>query len=145
VIPAILAQIGGALLGGVVVGGLCGVGASVLLAGAGLGMGLLVAAVFAVIVGFGVGAGAGVALVGRLLGRAGSPWLAVLGGGLTGAGVALALRYLPPRLPIRLDLFLFPVVAAPLVVAGALIGYYLRRRQVPRDRGEHRPARPARR
>jgi hypothetical protein len=136
VIPAVLAQIGGALLGGVVVGGLCGVGASVLLAGAGLGMGLLVAAVFAAIVGFGVGAGAGVALVGRLLGRAGSPWLAVLGGGLTGAGVALALRYLP----LRLDLFLFPVVAAPLVVAGAVIGYYLRGRPAPRDRGERRPA-----
>jgi hypothetical protein len=135
-IPVVLAQIGGALLGGVVVGGLCGVGASVLLAGAGLGMGLLVAAIIAVIVGFGVGAGAGVALVGRLLGRTGSPWLAVLGGGLTGAGVTLALRFLP----IRLDLFLFPVVAAPLVVTGAVIGYYLRRRPAPRDRGEHRPA-----
>ena len=127
-IPVLLAQIGGALLGGVVVGGLCGVGASVLLAGAGLGMGLLVVAVFAAIVGFGAGAGAGVALVGRLLDRAGSPWLAVLGGGLTGAGVTLALLYPPRRLPIRLDLFLFPVLASPLVVTGDMIGYYLRRR-----------------
>jgi hypothetical protein len=67
-IAAVLAEIGGALLGGAVVGAISGVGAQVLLSGAGLGMGLLVAAIFAVIVGFGAGAGAGAALAGRRLG-----------------------------------------------------------------------------
>jgi hypothetical protein len=60
----------------------------------------------------------------------GSPWLAVLGGVLVGAAAALALRYAY----LGIDLFLWPVAAAPLVVAGAVVGYNLRRRPSPRAR-----------
>ena len=123
-VGAVVAEIGGALLGGVVLGAVAGVGTMLLLSGAGLGMGLLAAAVFAGVLGFGGGAGVGAALVGRWLGQAGSPWLAVVGGVLAGAVALLALRYRP----LGIDLFLFPVVAAPLVVAGAVAGYNLRRR-----------------
>jgi hypothetical protein len=124
----VLAEIGGALLGGVIVGAIAGWGAGALLSGAGLGMGLLTVMIYAVIVGFGVGAGAGAALAGRLLGQTGSPWLAVLGGALAGVVISLALRYLP----LRIDLFSWPIVAAPLVVGCAVVGYNLRR-QPPRD------------
>jgi hypothetical protein len=131
---AVLAEIGGALLGGVVGGALAGAGAWALLSGAGLGMGLLVAAIFAVALGFGAGAGAGAALTGRAAAGAGNPGLAVLGGVLGGAVAALALRYLY----LGIDLLLFPVVAAPLAVAGAVVGYNLRRRPPPRDGGGRR-------
>jgi hypothetical protein len=126
-VVVVLAEIGGALLGGVVVGAICGVGAGTLLSGAGLGMGLLTVMIYGVIVGFGVGAGAGAAVAGRLLGQVGSPWLAMLAGALVGAAAALVLRYAD----LRIDLFAWPVVAAPLAVAGAVVGYNARRRPSP--------------
>jgi hypothetical protein len=130
-VGAILAEIGGAIVGGVVVGAVLGVGSQLLLSVADLGMALLGVGVLATILGIGVGAGAGAALAGRLLGQAGSPWLAVLGGVLGGTGVTYALGYLY----LGIDLFLLPVVAAPLAVGGAVGGYNLRRRPAARGRG----------
>jgi hypothetical protein len=121
---AILAEIGGAIVGGAVLAALFYLGGGILFSGAGLGMGLLTVQILAAILGFGVGAAAGVALAGHLLGQRGSPWLALLGSVLVGVVMALALRYGD----FRIDLFLWPVVAAPLVIAGAVVGYNARRR-----------------
>jgi len=123
-VGALLAESGGALVGAVVVGALLGVGSQVLLSVADLGMALLGIGLLATLLGLGVGAGVGAALAGRWLGQAGRPWLAVVGGVLVGAVVAPALgaRYL------GLDLFLLPVVAAPLAAGGAVVGYNVRRR-----------------
>jgi hypothetical protein len=119
----LLVEFGGALLGGVVGGALGYLGSFFLFGGAGLGMGLLVAQIFGAIVGFGVGAGVGAALAGRALGQAGNLWLALLGGALVGAVAALVLRYAN----LGIGLFLWPVVAAPLVAAGAVAGFNVRR------------------
>jgi hypothetical protein len=84
-------------------------------------MGLLTAMIYGVIVDFGVGAGAGIALAGLV-------------GALGGAAAALALRYLY----LGIDLFAWPVVAAPLAAAGAAIGYTVLRRPSPSDGSERR-------
>jgi hypothetical protein len=121
---AILAEVGGAIVGGIVLAALFYLGGFILFSGAGLGMGLLTVQIFAAILGVGVGAAVGAALAGRLFGQRGSPWLAVLGSVLVGVVAALALRYGN----LRIDPFLWPVVAAPLVIAGAVVGYNARRR-----------------
>lgn len=90
----ILAQLGGAIMGGVALAIVLYFLLGFLLLGAGLGMGLLAIQIFGLVIGFGVGAGLGVGLVGRRQGLDGNLWLAMLAGGLTGAAVILVLRLL---------------------------------------------------
>lgn len=124
-IPAILAEVGGAILGGVVLTPVFGYGLGWLLSGRDLGMALLSLMVFAGTIGFGAGAGVGAALAGRLLGQRGSVWLAVSGGALSSVLVILALRLL--RLNVG-GLFGIFWVAVPIVILAAVGGYNLRRR-----------------
>lgn len=124
-VSAILAEIGGAVLGGVVLAPICGYALGWLLSGADLGMGLLSLMVFAGTVGFGAGAGAGAALAGRLLGQGGSLWLAVGGGAVSSVVVILALRLLRINVGGLLNIFW---VAVPIVILAAVAGYNLRRR-----------------
>jgi hypothetical protein len=72
----VIAEIVGAVVGGVALASIGYFVPYLLLASANWGMGLLSLQVFAAIVGFGVGAGLGVTLAGRQLGRPGFPWLA---------------------------------------------------------------------
>jgi hypothetical protein len=120
----ILAEVGAAILGGLLLAPIFGYGAMFLFSGAGLGMGLLSVAVFAAVIGFGAGGGAGAAIAGRALCQRGSPWLAVLGGGLSGVIVILVLRLLNINVG---GLFGIAGVGVPIVLAVAVLCYNLRR------------------
>ena len=121
---AILAEFGGALLGGVLMALLLAVVVGLLLVPSDLGMGVLTLQVYAGIIGFALGGGVGAALVGRWMRQGGSLWLAMLGGLLSGALVAVGVRALslPVALPPTLG------IAALVALAGAVMGYNLRRR-----------------
>lgn len=121
-LPAILAELGGAILGGLILAPVFYLAVGFAMLGSDLGMGVLSLQVFAAILGFGVGAGVGAALGGRLLGQRGSAWLAVLTSVLGGALVILAMRLLNVR-------GLFGILGVGLLVAPglAIVGYNLRR------------------
>lgn len=119
----ILAEVGAAILGGLALAPLFGYGSMYLFSGAGLGMGLLSVAVFAAVIGFGIGGGAGAAIAGRALKQRGSPWLAVLSGGLSGVVVILFLRLLNINVG---GLGGILVVGVLVVLAAVVIGYNLR-------------------
>jgi hypothetical protein len=119
----ILAEIGAAILGGLVLAPIFGYGAMFLFSGAGLGMGLLSVAVFAAVIGFGIGGGAGAAIAGRALGQRGSAWLAILSGGLSGVVVILFLRLLNINVGGLVGIL---VVGVLVVLAAAVVGYNLR-------------------
>lgn len=122
----LMAQLGGALLGGLVLAPLLALGVSQVLVLMGvaqqLGMGLLSVQVFIAIIGFGAGAGFGAALAGRLLRQPGNMWLAVAGGAVTGVLVILAMRLLNVG---GLGGILW--VGLLLALAAAIGGYNLRR------------------
>ncbi len=119
----VLAQAGGAVVGGVVLAALAYLGVGYALIGSDLGMGVLSLQVFGIIIGFGAGAGLGAALVGRMRGQGGSTWLAVALGALTGVAVILVMRLLNIG-----GLGGILGVGIPLVLAAAIAGYNLRRR-----------------
>ncbi len=122
----VLAQLGGAIIGGLVLAPLLALGVSQVLVLMGLaqqlGMGLLSVQVFMAIIGFGAGAGFGVALVGRLMRQPGNMWLAVAGGAATAALVILVMRLLNIG---GLGGILW--VGLLLALAAAVGGYNLRR------------------
>jgi hypothetical protein len=122
---AILAEVGGAILGGLVLAPILGYGTGFLFQGSGLGMGIVSLMVFAAVIGFGVGGGIGAALAGRAMGERGSLWLAVLLGGLSGVVSILVLRLLNINVGGLLGIL---GVGVPLVLAAAVLGYNLRRR-----------------
>lgn len=124
-VPAIVAEIGGAIVGGVLMVPVFFLVVSLLFQGAGLGMGLLSLQVFAAVIGFGFGAGLGAAIAGRLLGQSGSWWLAALLGAVTGVLVILALRLFNLNSGGLFGIFW---VGAPLALLAAVAGYNLRRR-----------------
>lgn len=120
---AILAEVGGAI-----VGGLGGAVAFYFLAfflfrGADLGLGLLAVQVFGAVIGFGAGAGLGTALAGRLVGQPGSWWMATLAGAGTALVVILVLRLLNVG---GLGGVLFAGI--PLTLIAAVAGYQFGRR-----------------
>lgn len=121
---AILAEVGGALLGGIVLAIALYYVVWLLFRGAGLGMGLLSLQVFGAAIGFGAGAGAGAALAGRLHGQHGNPWLAIAAGAVTGVVVILAVRYLF----VRAGLLGILWIGAPLTLTAAVLAYNVRRR-----------------
>ena len=121
----IIAEVVGAVVGGVILAILGYVVLNLLLAGANLGMVLLALQVFAAILGFGLGAGLGVALAGRLLGQHGQIWLAVAAAILTGGAVILVMRLLNLNLG---GLIGIAGVAIPLVIGAAVLAYNLGRR-----------------
>ncbi|MBC8162527.1 MAG: hypothetical protein H7Z42_15055 [Roseiflexaceae bacterium] len=122
-IVLLLAEVGGALLGGIILALLSALGISLLLADANLGMGLLTAQIYAGILGWGLGAGGGAALAGRLLGQRGNWLLAMIGPVVGGALVALLMRV------FALGTLLTTLgIALALMVVIAVAGYNLRRR-----------------
>ncbi len=125
-IGIILAEIGGALLGGLLLTVAFYFAVGLLLVGTPwgqqLGMGVLTLQIYAAIFGFGIGAGLGVTLAGRLLGQSGSLWLALAGAILGGGLVALVVRLLSLA-----GLFTTLGIAVLAAVALAVLGYNLRR------------------
>lgn len=122
--PAILAELVGAILGGLILAVALYFGIGFALIGSDLGMGVLTLQVYGAILGFGIGAGVGAAIAGRLLGQTGSWWLGALVGMLAGAVMAI----LPRVTSLRLGLFETLGVAAVVAIVGAVVGYNLRRR-----------------
>lgn len=120
---AILTQVAGAIVGGVVLAPLAAILAGLLLSGAGLGMGLLSVQVFAAVAGFGAGAGVGAALAGRAMGQRGTWWLGAALGVVTAAAVILIMRLLQINAG---GLFGILWVGAPLTLIAAVVGYNLR-------------------
>jgi hypothetical protein len=120
---AILAEVGGAIVGGLVIGAAFYFLAFFLFRGADLGMGLLAVQVFGIVLGFGVGAGLGAALAGRLVGQPGSWWMATLAGAATAVIVILILRLFNIG---GLGGVLFAGV--PLTLIAAVAGYQFGRR-----------------
>lgn len=116
----IVAEAGGALLGGLLVSPVIGYGFYFMLSGAGIGMGLLALMIFAAVLGFGLGAGGGAALSGRLLGQPGSLPFAILGGVLSASLVILVVRLLNVG-----GLVGIVGIAVPLSVGAAVAGYHL--------------------
>lgn len=121
----LLAEAGGAIVGGVVLAPLAAVLFGYLFMGAGLGMGLLSVQVFAAVGGFGAGAGIGAALAGRAMGQRGTWWLGVILGLVTAVVVILAIRLLNLNAGGLFGIFW---VGAPLTLIAAVVGYNLRRR-----------------
>lgn len=121
----ILAEVGAAIVGGVIGAPLLAILAGFLFMNAGLGMGLLAVQVFAAVGGFGLGAGLGAALAGRALGQGGTWWLGVALGVATAAAVVLVLRLLNLNVGGLFGIFF---VGAPLTLIAAVAGYNLRRR-----------------
>jgi hypothetical protein len=91
---ALLGQLGGAIVGGLLLALLGYIGIGYALLPLQIGMGLLIIQLWAAVAGFGIGAGIGAGLVGRITGRPGNIWLAALVGGVTGFLVILVLRLL---------------------------------------------------
>lgn len=120
---AIAAEVGGAIVGGLILAPLSAYLVGLLLLSAQLGMGLLSLQVFAAVIGFGVGAGAGAAVAGRLLGQQGRAWPAMLAGGAAGVLVVLVMRLLNVG-----GLLGILGVGAPLVLVAAVLAYNLVRR-----------------
>jgi hypothetical protein len=120
----ILAEVGAAILGGLLLAPIFGYGSMYLFSGAGLGMGLLSVAVFAAVIGFGIGGGAGAAIAGRALKQRGSLWAAMISGGLSGVAVILFLQLL--RINVG-GLGGILVVGVLVVLAAAVVGYNLPR------------------
>lgn len=121
-VGAILAEIGGAVVGGLVLAVAGYFLAFVLFRGAGLGMGLLTVQIFGAVLGFGVGAGIGTAVVGRLLGQRGSWWIAVLASVGSGAAALLIMRLLNLG-----GLGGLLVVGVGVTLLAAVAGYNVRR------------------
>jgi hypothetical protein len=119
---AILAEVGGAIVGGLVMAPLLALLVSPFFRG--MGMGLLSIQVFAAVAGFGIGAGVGAALAGRAMDQRGTWWLGSLLGVLTAAVVILVLRLLNINVG---GLFGILYVGVPLTLAAAVVGYNLRR------------------
>lgn len=117
-VPAILAEVGGAILAGLIMAAVFGYGLGLVLQGSGLGMGLLSLMVFAAAIGFGAGAGAGATLAGRLLGQRGNAWLAMAAGAVGSTVVILAMRLLRVG-----GLFEILAVAALVSLALAVVAY----------------------
>jgi hypothetical protein len=124
-VAVIVAEIAGAVLGGILLAAVGYFLPFLLLRGANLGMGLVSIQVFAAILGFGVGAGLGVSVAGRLLGHRGHTWLAIIAPFLTGGAVILVVRLLNINLGGLLGI---PALALPLALAAAVVAYHLRRR-----------------
>lgn len=122
----LIAEIGGALLGGFILAVAFYFGLGLLLVGTPwgqqLGMGVLTLQVYAGILGFGIGAGGGTALAGRLLGQRGSVWLAMLAAMLGGALIAVVMRVFTPG-----GLFWTLGIAIIVAAVSAVVGYNLRR------------------
>ena len=125
-IGGILAQAGGAILGGAILAAASYLGISLLLMGADLGMVLLGLQVYGIVLGFGVGAGLGAALASRLSGRHGQPVLAVVGSLSGGLLVVAATRFGLAWLDLVAGV---PVVAAVLAIIGAVVGNNFRTRR----------------
>lgn len=121
---ALLGEIGGAIVGGIIVAPLAALIVGLLFMGAGLGMGLLSLQVFAAVAGFGLGAGAGAALAGRALGQRGAWWLGALLGVATALAFILVVRLLNLNVGGLLGILW---VGAPLTLIAAVAGYNLRR------------------
>lgn len=119
----LLAEIGGAIVGGIVMGAAFYFLTFFLFQGAGLGMGLLSLQVFGAVIGFGLGAGLGAALAGRLVGHPGNWWVAALAGTATAVIVILALRLFNIG---GLGGILFAGI--PLTLIAAVVGYQVGRR-----------------
>jgi hypothetical protein len=117
----VLAELGGALVGGLIIAPLAYLLVGVLFMGAGLGMGLLTLQVFGIVIGFGLGAGLGAGLVGRWMGQPGNFWLAMAAGGATALIVVLGMRLL--NVGGLGGLF----VGIPLALIAAIIGLNARR------------------
>jgi hypothetical protein len=122
---AILAEVAGAIIGGIVIAPLAAILVGFLFMGAGLGMGLLSVQVFAAVAGFGAGAGVGAALAGRAMGQRGTWWLGSALGVATAAAVILVMRLLQINAGGLLGILW---VGAPLTLIAAVAGYNLRRR-----------------
>ena len=125
-IGGILAQVGGAILGGAILAAASYLGISLLLMGADLGMVLLGLQVYGIVLGFGVGAGLGAALASRRSGRHGQPVLAVVGSLSGGLLVVAATRFGLAWLDLVAGV---PVVAAVLAIIGAVVGNNFRTRR----------------
>lgn len=97
-LPGVLAQTGGAILGGLILAPLLALGVSQVLVLLGVaqqpGMGLLSVQLFTAIIGFGAGAGFGAVLAGRLMSQPGNMWLAVASGAVTAVLVILVIGLL---------------------------------------------------
>lgn len=119
---AILAEVGGAIVVGLLMAVAFGLLTAVLFQGAGLGMGLLVVQLWGAMVGFGVGAGVGAAAAGRFLGQSGSWWMGSLAGAATGFLTILLMRLLNIG-----GLGGLIVVGVALTLLAAVAGYNLRR------------------
>jgi hypothetical protein len=126
----LLAEIGGAILGGIIVAPLAYFLVGFLFMGAGLGMGLLTVQFFGVIVGFGLGAGLGAGLVGNRMGQGGNIWIAMAAGAivglLAGPGAVLLLQQIG-GMNVLGGIF---ILGIPLTLIAAVAGYNVRRRSV---------------
>jgi hypothetical protein len=131
----IVAQVVGALVGGIAGAVVLFFLAWIIFDRANLGMGMLTVQAYAVMLGFGLGTGPGAALAGRLLrqpGNLGRATLFGLLGGLLGVLVLAGFVTGILRIPgLRVDLFIMPAVIAALSVVAAIIGYNMRPRATP--------------
>lgn len=121
---ALLAELGGAVVGGIVLAVLFALGLGLLMRGSELGMGVLTLQVFAGLFGLGLGAGGGAALAGRLFNQRGSAPVAMIAAVLAAIVAALVLRYVTMG-----GLFaVWGIGGAALVIALAAVGGYNLRR-----------------
>jgi hypothetical protein len=119
----LLAQLAGAIVGGLLFALLGYLGIGYALSPLQIGMGLLALQFFAAIIGFGLGAGLGTHLVGRAVGSRGNVWLAMAAAAVTAVVVILVMRLL--NVGGLAGLFW---VGLPLSLLAALVAYNLGRR-----------------
>lgn len=122
IVLPIVAEIGGAFFGGVVMALVFGYAISLVLANANLGMGLLTAQAYAAIVGFGVGASSGAALAGRLFNQGGKLWPVMIVAVLAGV-----LNIVVMRIFLLGDPIVTLGISVLVMMLVTVVGYNLRR------------------